>query len=232
MIKVEKYPPLYYLDDFEFPSPYEKFLDGFAGASADLYPQRLLNGYSKGFFPWYQTPDDKLFHWYIPNYRMILYTDKVRKTKNLLKKLRSKNWEFTINENFKEIIQNCASISRPKYMGECWISEDFIENYTHLHKLGYALSVESYFKGELVGGFYGVGIGNYFSGESMFAKKSDASKLALLYFCELCIENGIEWIDCQTGTEHLERMGAEKITKEEFLNKLNVAIKKGDSNDN
>ena len=80
MVKVENNPPLYFFDDFQFPNPYEEFLDGFAGASNDLHPQRLLNGYSKGFFPWYQT-EDKMFHWYIPNYRMILKTDKVKKQK-------------------------------------------------------------------------------------------------------------------------------------------------------
>jgi len=152
---------------------------------------------------------------------MILYTDKVKKTKNLRKKLRSKNWEFKINSNFDEVIKNCATIKRPAHMGNgSWITKDFIEAYTNLYNLGYAISVESYFQGELVGGFYGVKIGNYFSGESMFAKKSDASKLALIYFCDLCIEEGIGWIDCQSGSDHLLRMGAEKIKKTEFLEML------------
>ena len=224
MYKVYNYPPLYYLDNYEFPSPYENFENGFAGASPDLHPQRILNGYSNGFFPWYQA-EDKMFHWYIPNYRMILYTDKVKTTKNLRKKMRSQNWDFKINSNFSEVIENCATIKRPKHMGDRWISEDFIQSYTELHKLEYALSVETYFKGELVGGFYGIGIGKYFSGESMFAKKSDASKLALIYFCELCQEHNINWIDCQSGTEHLERMGAEKISKQKFLEMLNQTIK-------
>jgi len=224
MIRVDDEYPLYFLDTLEFPNPYEEFLDGLAGASNDLSPQRLLKGYSNGFFPWYQA-DDGMFHWYqIPN-RMILYTDKVKKTKNLRKKLRSKNWDFRINTNFDEVIKNCATIKRPEHMGGCWISDDFIQAYTQLHKLGFALSVESYFQGELVGGFYGVGIDKYFSGESMFAKKSDASKLALIYFCDLCQDNGIEWIDCQSGSEHLLSMGAELIPKTEFLEKLNVAIK-------
>jgi len=225
MYKVYDNPPLYFLDTFEFPNPKDEYDEnGFVGASPDLAPQRLLNGYAKGFFPWYQA-EDGMFHWYIPNYRMILKTDEVKITKNLRKKLRSSNWEFKINTNFKEVIKWCANIKRPPHMGGNWISNDFIEAYTNLHNLGYALSVESYYKGELVGGFYGVGIGKYFSGESMFAKKSDASKLALIYFCNLCIENGINWIDCQTGSEHLERMGAKKISKEEFLDILPYAIK-------
>lgn len=225
MFKVNQFPPLYYLDDFNFPNPYEEFEDGLAGASPDLHPQRLLNGYSKGFFPWYQA-DDGLFHWYNIDERMILYTKNVTKTKNLRKKLRSKNWDFRINTNFKEVIKNCATIKRPEHMGNgTWISDDFIDAYTTLHELGFALSVESYYQGELVGGLYGVGIGKYFSGESMFAAKSDASKLALIYFCDVCVDNGIEWIDCQSGSEHLERMGAIKIPKYEFIPMLETAIK-------
>ena len=224
MYKVYDNPPLYFLDNYDFPDQNENYENGFAGASRDLDPQRLLNGYSKGFFPWYQA-EDGMFHWYLPSYRMILKTDEVKKTKNLRKKLRSDNWDFSINQHFKEVITNCATITRPHHMGGNWISKEFIKYYTQLHELGFGISVESYYKGELVGGFYGVGIGKYFSGESMFAQKSDASKLALLYFCDLCVENGIEWIDCQTGTEHLERMGAKKITKTTFLEMLDKAIK-------
>ena len=225
MVKVDHLYPLYFFDDYKFPNPYEEFQDGLAGASNDLHPQRLLNGYSQGFFPWYQS-ENGMFHWYQLDKRMILYTDKVTRTKNLNKKLRSKNWEFSINQRFEDVIKNCATIKRPAHMGDgTWISEDFIKAYTNLHKLGYALSVEAYYKGELVGGLYGVGIRKYFSGESMFALKSDASKLALIYFCDLCQENDIKWIDCQSGSEHLMRMGAEIILKTEFLEKLEIAIK-------
>ena len=230
MYKVDDDYPLYFLDDFEFPNPYENFCDGLAGASNDLHPQRLLNGYSKGFFPWYKTQEGS-FHWYNIDKRMILYTDKVKKTKNLNKKLRSQNWDFSINQEFEAVIENCATIKRPIHMGDgTWISEEFKEAYTNLHKLGYAISVESYYKGELVGGLYGVGIGKYFSGESMFAQKSDASKLALIYFCELCYENGIKWIDCQSGSEHLQRMGAEIIPKTQFLDMLQKAINVRENN--
>jgi len=225
MIRIDNLYPLYFLDDYKFPNPYEPFHEGLVGASADLDPQRLLNGYSKGFFPWYQA-EDGMFHWYQLDERMILYTDKVKKTKNLKKKLRSQNWDFSINQKFEEVIKNCAEIPRPAHMGDgTWISQDFIDAYTKLHKLGYALSVEAYYKDELVGGFYGVGIGKYFSGESMFAKKSDASKLALIYFCDLCQENGIEWIDCQSGSEHLIRMGAQRIPKTQYLEMLDKILK-------
>ena len=226
MIRIDNLYPLYFLDNYDFPSPYENFSEGLVGASPDLHPQRLLNGYSQGFFPWYQVEDDKTFHWYQLDKRMILYTNKVTRTKNLNKKLRSKNWDFSINQNFEEVIKNCANIKRPAHMGDgTWISDDFIKAYTNLHNLGYALSVEAYYQDELVGGFYGVAIGKYFSGESMFAKKSDASKLALIYFCDLCQENKIEWIDCQSGSEHLIRMGAEIIEKNKYLEMLQIAVK-------
>jgi len=215
MIKVSDNPLLYLLDDFTFPSPYEDFEDGFIGASYDLHPKRLLEGYSRGFFPWYQD-DEGLFHWFVLNERMLLKTDEVKTTKRLLQKLRSKKWEFKINENFDEVIRNCAKVKR-KHEDGTWINNAFIEAYTQLHRLGFAISVESYYEGKLVGGFYGVAINKYFSGESMFYLKPDASKLALIYFCNILKDNGIEYIDCQVPSEHLGRMGGKVYKKEEFI---------------
>ena len=215
MIKVNENPPLYLLDDYSFPSPYEDFEEGFIGASYDLHPKRLLEGYSNGFFPWYQD-DEGLFHWFVLDKRMLLKTDEVKTTKKLLRKLRSKKWEFKINENFDEVIKNCAKVKR-KHEDGTWINDEFINSYTQLHKLGFVISVESYYEGELVGGFYGVAINKYFSGESMFHVKSDASKLALIYFCNILKENGVEYIDCQVPSEHLGNMGGKIYKKEEFI---------------
>jgi len=215
MIKVSDNPLLYLLDDFTFPSPFEDFEDGFIGASYDLHPKRLLEGYSRGFFPWYQD-DDGLFHWFVLNKRMLLKTDEVKTTKRLLQKLRSKKWEFKINENFDEVIRHCSNVKR-KHEDGTWINNAFIEAYTKLYELGFAISVESYYEGELVGGFYGVAINKYFSGESMFYLKPDASKLALIYFCDVLKENGVEYIDCQVPSEHLGRMGGKVYKKEEFI---------------
>ena len=215
MIKVNEYPPLYLLDDFTFPSPYEDFEDGFIGASYDLHPKRLLEGYSRGFFPWYQDSDG-LFHWFILNERMLLKTDEVKTTKKLRKKLNSSKWDFKINTNFDKVIRYCANVKR-KHEDGTWINDAFIEAYTTLYKLGFVISVESYYEGELVGGFYGVAINKYFSGESMFHLKSDASKLALIYFCDVLQRNGVEYIDCQVPSEHLGRMGGKVYKKEEFI---------------
>jgi leucyl/phenylalanyl-tRNA--protein transferase len=215
MIKVNEFPPLYLLDDFTFPSPFEDFEDGFIGASYDLHPKRLLEGYSQGFFPWYQD-EEGLFHWFVLNERMLLKTDEVKTTKRLLQKLRSKKWDFKINTRFDDVIEYCAKVKRKGENGT-WISEDFKKAYKELNRLGFALSVESYYEGELVGGFYGVAINRYFSGESMFHIKSDASKLALIFFANILKENGIEYIDCQVPSEHLGRMGGRVYKKEEFI---------------
>jgi len=223
MIKVNDNPPLYLLDDFSFPSPYEPFADGFVGASYDLHPKRLLEGYSNGFFPWYQDSDG-LFHWFVLDERMLLKTDEVKITKKLRQKLRSSKWEFKINENFDKVIRNCAKVKR-KHEDGTWINEEFIKAYTKLYELGFAISVESYYEGELVGGFYGVAIGKYFSGESMFYLKPDASKLALIYFCNVLKENGVEYIDCQVPSEHLASMGGKVYKKNEFIPIIQNAAK-------
>ncbi len=215
MIKVSDSPLLYLLDDFEFPSPYEKFQDGFIGASYDLHPKRILEGYSLGFFPWYQD-EEGLFHWFVLNERMLLKTDEVKITKKLRQKLNSNNWDFKINTRFDEVIKHCADVKRKNEDGT-WINERFIKAYTQLYELGFALSVESYYKGKLVGGFYGVAINKYFSGESMFHLKSDASKLALIYFCDILKNNGIEYIDCQVPSGHLGSMGGKIYKKEKFI---------------
>ncbi|NPA54772.1 MAG: leucyl/phenylalanyl-tRNA--protein transferase [Epsilonproteobacteria bacterium] len=217
MQRIDYEYPLYYLDDLTFPDPCENFYDGLGAISSDLEPNRLIAGYSNGFFPWFEQ--NGMFYWFCIDQRMILYTNEVKKSKNLLKKLRSKNWNFTINQHFTQVMHNCATIKR-KHEDSTWITQEFIEAYTTLHQNKFAISVESYYKGELVGGLYGVAIGKYFSGESMFAKKSDASKLALIFLCDLLYQNGIEWIDCQSGSEHLLRMGAKYIPKCEFIEKL------------
>ena len=215
MIQVEENPPLFLLDDFEFPDPFLDYEEGFVGASYDLHPKRLLEGYSRGFFPWYQDSEG-MFHWFMLDERMMIPTNKVNSTKRLRQKLRSKKWDFKINSNFDQVIEYCSKVKRKDESGT-WISEDFKRAYKKLHELGFALSVESYYEGELVGGFYGVAIGKYFSGESMFHIKSDASKLALLFFADVLAQNGIEWIDCQVPNPHLERMGGIRIPKKEFV---------------
>jgi leucyl/phenylalanyl-tRNA--protein transferase len=215
MIKVNEKPPLYLLDDFEFPDPYEEFDEGFVGASYDLLPKRLLEGYSKGFFPWYQD-DEGMYHWFVLNSRMLLKTDEVKTTKKLLRKLRSPKWDFKINTRFDDVIKLCAEVKR-KHENGTWISDGFIQAYSELYRYGFVISVESYYEGELAGGFYGVAINRYFSGESMFHLRPDASKLALIYFCDILKQNNIDFIDCQVPSGHLASMGGKVYKKNEFI---------------
>jgi leucyl/phenylalanyl-tRNA--protein transferase len=147
---------------------------------------------------------------------MLLKTNEVKTTKKLLQKLRSRKWEFKINTRFNDVIRMCSEVKR-KYENGTWINEGFINAYTELYNYGFVISVESYYEKELVGGFYGVAINKYFSGESMFYIKNDASKLALIYFCDILHQNGIEYIDCQVPSSHLASMGGKVYKKEEFI---------------
>lgn len=215
MVLFKEEPPLYFLDDLEFPDPFLDYRDGLIGASGDLYPNRLIKGYAGGYFPWYQD-DEGFFHWFMLEERMILFVDDVKSTKKLRQKLRSPKWEIRFNHAFEEVMRHCSGVKRAHEAGT-WINEEFVKSYKKLFEKGYAISVETYYEGELVGGFYGVTIGRYFSGESMFHLKNDASKLALIFFSDVCKKNGIEYIDCQVPSQHLGSMGAKVLKKEEYL---------------
>jgi leucyl/phenylalanyl-tRNA--protein transferase len=209
-------PRLYYIGGEEFPDPFEPYEDGLIGISSRLSVPMLVEGYSKGFFPWYQD-DMGYFHWFRLDERMLIFPGEVTETKKLRQKLRSSNWEFKFNTRFEEVIEWCSKVPRRGESGT-WINDEFIRAYTELHRKGYAVSVESYYKGELVGGFYGVWINNYFSGESMFHLKPDASKLALIFFGNILAPSlGIEVIDCQVPSGHLGRMGGKVFKPEEFI---------------
>ena len=224
MIKVNEFPPIYFLDDYNFPDPYEEYEDGFAAVSYDLDVLRLLRGYSSGFFPWYKD-EKNFFHWYVPDERMFLFFDDFKTTKKIKQKHRSDNWQVKYNTNFEAVIKHCANVKR-KHESGTWISEEFIEAYTKLHKEGFAFSVESYYKGELVGGFYVVAIGSYVSGESMFYLKSDASKIALYDFILKAKEAGIKYIDCQIPSEHFASWGGKVLSKKEYLPLIRESVKK------
>lgn len=211
-----KSPPLYLILGWEFPDPYLDYLEGWVGVSKELTTRMLISGYSQGFFCWFQDQWG-YFNWYILSERMIIFPGEVTETRKLRQKLRSKNWEFKINCRFEEVINHCRQIPR-KNGQTTWINNNFVEAYTRLYKTGFALSVESYYKGKLVGGFYGVLINRYFSGESMFHLKSDASKLALIYFGNyVAPKMGIQLIDCQVPSDHLKRMGGKIFKRKEFV---------------
>jgi len=201
-------------DNFDFPT-LEMMNNDLVAVGGDFHPQRLLNAYENGLFPWFMDEYNHI-HWFSPQERMVLYPDEIKKKKSLKKTIKNRGFVVKTNENFEEVMRNCASIKR-KHEDDTWINEHFIQAYVNLHKLGYAYSIETYLDDQLVGGLYGVLIDDIFCGESMFAKVSDASKVAFYHLCKQAKENGINLIDCQVHNEHLESLGAKEIPREEYF---------------
>jgi leucyl/phenylalanyl-tRNA--protein transferase len=202
---------------------------GLLAAGADLSPQRLLLAYQNGIFPWFSEGQPIL--WWSTDPRMVLYTDHFKLSDSLKKTLRrversrlgEGRWQVRFDSAFEQVMRACAA---PRKEGPgTWISDDIIAGYTGLHRLGYAHSSEVWLDGELVGGAYGVCIGRMFYGESMFARVSDASKVALAYLVAFLRGHGVRLIDCQQETNHLASLGAAPIARAAFLAHLRAAIR-------
>ena len=202
-------------EQLTFPLVYDD--SGLVAIGGNLSPESLINAYSKGVFPWYN--DDEIIQWWSPEPRCVLYPTHIKISKSMRSVLRSPFFQFKVNENFEAIIESCSSTKRIDQDGT-WIHDEMKKAYTDLRSLGIAMSAETYFKGELVGGLYGLKMGNVFFGESMFSKISNASKYALIKFAEYLHESGVGIIDCQLETPHLMSLGAQLITREKFLEEL------------
>ena len=201
-------------NEISFPDPqYFESDTGLIAFGGDLSPERIWFAYQNGIFPWF-NPDEEIL-WWFPNPRFVLFPKNVKISKSMKKVLKSGQFSFTKNKNFREVMQNCQNIERNGEKGS-WISEELIESFVTLHNAGKASSYEVWEKGELVGGFYGVEVGNIFCGESMFSKVSNASKAVFLNFI---LENKEKYtlIDCQIHSEHLESLGAEMIPGNHYL---------------
>ena len=206
------------LDNYSFPS-LEMMNDDLVAVGGDFHPQRLINAYENGIFPWFIDEYNHI-HWFSPQKRMVLKPDEMKVSKSLKKSIKNKGFEIKSNTNFSSVVKECGQIKR-KHEDETWIDENFIIAYTNLHHLGIAHSIECYLDGELIGGLYGVLINDkIFCGESMFSKVSDSSKVAFYHLCQWCIQNEIELIDCQVYNEHLASLGAYEITREEYFEYL------------
>ncbi|RFZ83149.1 leucyl/phenylalanyl-tRNA--protein transferase [Mucilaginibacter terrenus] len=203
-----------------FPDPALAEEDGLLAVGGDLLPERLLLAYSKGIFPWYSEEDPIL--WFSPHQRFVLFPERLNVSKSMRKVIGSGEFNITVNKAFEKVIEACSLIPREGQDGT-WITDEMKEAYINLHGLGHAHSVEAWKDGQLAGGLYGVQVGNVFCGESMFSKVSNASKAALIWLCQ---SGKFVMIDCQVHTPHLESMGAEMITREEYLNILNKATPK------
>lgn len=194
------------------------------GFGGELTVENLREAYDKGIFPWYI--EGLPLPWFCPEKRAILEFADLRVSKSLRKAREKTNWTFSIDRDFEAVIKNCARTPRAHESGT-WITGEFIETYTEFHRLGGAHSVEVWDEnGELAGGLYGVDARGIFCGESMFYKKSNASKLALLYLIEHLEARGATWLDTQVMTPHFEKLGAREIPRREFLDKLEEAQKK------
>ena len=203
------------LDPYEISFPDPELTDSESGLLAvggDLSPERLLFAYQLGLFPWYNEGEEIL--WWCPDPRFVLFPDEVRVSKSMKKILRDEIFSFTENKCFREVMLHCKNAYRKDQDGT-WISDELIDSFTKLHEHGFAKSFEVWQNDELVGGFYGIQIGNVFCGESMFAKVSNASKAGFLNF--IVKNKDLELIDCQIHSEHLESLGARMIPKLEYL---------------
>ncbi len=207
---------IYPLDkySYSFPNPHFANDEGLLAYGGDLSPTRLISAYSKGIFPWYNESDPIL--WWSPNPRLILELDEFKISKSLQKTINKNIFEIKFNQNFTEVIKQCAEIKRFEQNGT-WIIQDVIQAYSKLFDMGFANSFEAYFNGKLVAGGYGINIGNIFCGESMFSKKTDASKVALYYLVKRLKKNGFKLIDCQVPSKHLISLGAKAISRKRFL---------------
>jgi leucyl/phenylalanyl-tRNA--protein transferase len=209
------------VDDIIFPPPDYADPSGLLAVGGDLSSERLLEAYRAGIFPWYS--DDQPILWWSPDPRFVLDLDDFKPSRSLKKILRRKVFRVTFDRVFDEVIAACASVPRDGQSGT-WITPEMQEAYIHLHGLGYAHSVETWFQDELVGGLYGVSLGKAFFGESMFHRKADASKVALATLVERLKSWDFHFIDSQMTTDHMSRLGAREVSRRIFLKRLKAAL--------
>ena len=204
-----------------FPPPSLAESNGLLAVGGDLHPQRLLLAYRSGIFPWYSEGQPIL--WFSPDPRYVLKPSQIHVGRSLKKRIRREDYRITMDTAFEQVISHCSSVKRPMQFGT-WITEDMRKAYVQLHQLGYAHSVEAWAEGELVGGLYGVLIGDLFAGESMFAHRSDASKVAFVWMVKQLEIWGVELIDCQVYTEHLQRFGAKNVSRAAYLERIHPIV--------
>jgi leucyl/phenylalanyl-tRNA--protein transferase len=204
------FPPLDEADD-----------DGLLAVGGDLRIDRLLLAYRSGIFPWYN--EDEIPLWWSPDPRFVLFPSELKVSKSMKQLFRKSTFNFRIDTAFADVISNCRH-SKRKGQDGTWISHDIENAYTELHHRGYAHCAETWRDGQLVGGLYGIWLGNVFFGESMFSKEPNASKFAFIHWVEFLKQKGVVMIDCQVYTEHLESLGARMIERDDFTALLETNI--------
>ncbi len=198
-----------------FPPVNQATEDGLLAIGGDLSPERLLAAYQNGIFPWFE--DDNTILWWSPDPRFVLFPSRLKVSKSMKQVLRNCDFEVTVNKDFNAVITECAK-SKRSGQDSTWITNGMIKAYNTLHQLGFAKSVEVWQGQKLVAGLYGIDLNNgVFCGESMFTKVSNASKAGFITFIQ---NSNYKLIDCQVYTNHLESLGAEDISRDEFLKYL------------
>ena len=194
-----------------FPDPELAEPDGLLALGGDLSAERLLLAYSEGIFPWYN--DDSPILWFSPHERFVLFPDELNISSSMKRVINSNRFKVTFDTSFADVIEACSMMPRKDQDGT-WITADMKAAYINLHQLGHAHSIEVWQGDDLVGGMYGVAMGDVFCGESMFSKVSNASKIALI---SLIKSDKYKLLDCQVHTDHLESMGARMISRKEYM---------------
>lgn len=204
-----------------FPSVEEADEDGLLGIGGDLSEARLLLAYRSGIFPWFNEKDP--ICWWSPDPRFVLYPSQLKISKSMQQIVKKQRFQFSTNKSFKAVIKACSTVPRNGQDGT-WITNKMQEAYLHMHQLGYAHSAEAWLNNELVGGLYGIRLGNVFFGESMFSNVSNASKFAFIQYVQQLQKENVQLIDCQLHTNHLESLGATMIPRKKFIDQLHQLI--------
>lgn len=212
--------PIYRLsNDLVFPDPSLAEEDGLLALDGDLSPERLILAYSNGIFPWFS--EDEPILWWSPDPRFIVYPNDVRISHSMKKLLKKNTYRVSFDTCFRDVISSCSNVRKEE---GTWITNEMIEAYCKLHKLGFAHSVETWYGDKLVGGLYGISMGKCFFGESMFSTMDNASKVAFINLSRVLEEKKFVVIDCQVYTTHLESLGAVNISREDFLTLIEEGI--------
>ena len=191
---------------------------GILAFGGDLSPERLLLAYRSGIFPWFNI--DEPIIWWAPHSRMVMFPDELTISKSMRNVINKNIFTITFNQDFKQVISNCQQTPRKGQVGT-WLTNDMIAAYCKLNEMGFAKSVEVWQNNELVGGLYGIDLGNVFCGESMFSKVSNASKFAFINLVQYLQKNNYQLLDCQVHNDHLESLGCREISRDAFMGILN-----------
>lgn len=200
-----------------FPPVEDALDDGLLAIGGDVAVERLLLAYRNGIFPWYD--DESIPLWWSPDPRFVLYPEKLKISKSMTQVFKKGHFSFHTNTHFADVIHACKALQRKGQDGT-WITDELEQSFIQLHEMGVAHSAETWLDGELVGGLYGIRMGPFFFGESMFSKQSNASKFAFISYVQQLKKEGVQLIDCQVHTDHLESLGAEMIPRKQFIQLL------------